>query len=213
VELPAGSYIFSAKAPGYADRTDRVQIAAGESRTIEVALTARPTTPVAIKNGDITDFEEAGAWKKDGELWVHKGGGFVPYKLGPRGVYTFTVELLKGGGLFRGGRIRWAAQYIDSKDYLSYELDRKTFWAYVVEKGKKLERQKTPLQLDNGKTFTIQIEITPDHVVHKLKTGDAAWLTLDSFAEPGRNFTAGKFGFLIQGSDEIGISDFTFNPK
>jgi hypothetical protein len=213
VELPAGSYIFSAKAPGYTDRTERVNVVAGVPGTIDMALTAvRPTAP-ALKNGDVTDFEEAGAWKKEGELWVHKGGGFVPYKLGPRGTYTFTVELVKGGGVFRGGRIRWAAQYIDSKNYLLYELDRKTFWAYVVEKGKKLERQKTPLQLDNGKTFTIQIEITPDHIVHKLKTGDAAWLTLDSFAEPGRNFTAGKFGFLIQGNDEIGISDFTFTPK
>lgn len=213
VELPAGSYIFSAKAPGYTDRTERVNVVAGVPGTIDMALTAaRPTAPAA-KNGDVTDFEEAGAWKKEGELWVHKGGGFVPYKLGPRGVYNFTVELVKGGGVFRGGRIRWAAQYIDSKNYLLYELDRKTFWGYVVEKGKKLERQKTPLQLDNGKTFTIQIEITPDHIVHKLKTGDATWLTLDSFAEPGRNFTAGKFGFLIQGNDEIGISDFTFTPK
>jgi hypothetical protein len=115
--------------------------------------------------------------------------------------------------VFRGGRIRWAVQYVDSKNYLSYEMDRHTFWAYVVEKGKRLERQKTPLQLDNGKTYSIQIEISPDHVVHKLKTGDAAWLTLDSFAEPGRNFTAGKFGFMIQGNDEIGISEFTFSPK
>jgi PEGA domain len=212
VELPPGGYVFTAKAPGYTDRTERVQVAPGESRTIEIALTAvRPTTPAA-KNGDVTDFEESGAWKKEGDLYVHKGGGFVPYKLGPRGLYTFTVELVKGGNLFRGGRIRWAVQYLDSKDYLLFELDRKTFWASVVEKGKKLERQKTPHQLENQKSFTIQIEITPEHVVHKLKTGDS-WLMLDSFAEPGRNFTSGKFGFFIQGADEIGISDFTFVPK
>lgn len=211
VELAPGGYIFTAKAAGYNDRTERVQIASGESRTLDLALTARPTVPTA-KNGDVTDFEEADAWKKDGGLYVHKGGGFVPYKLGPRGVYTFTVELVKGGSLFRGGRIRWAVQYLDSKNYLLFELDRKTFWASVIEKGKKLERQKTPHQLENQKSFTIQIEITPDHVVHKVKTGDQ-WLTLDSFAEPGRNFTAGKFGFLIQGADEIGISEFTFTPK
>jgi PEGA domain len=212
VELPPGGYVFTARAPGYSDRTERVQVVAGESRTLDIALTAVRNTAPAAKTGDVTDFEEAGAWKKDGDLYVHKGGGFVPYKLGPRGVYTFTVELVKGGNLFRGGRIRWAVQYLDSKDYLLYELDRKTFWASVIEKGKKLERQKTPHQLENQKSFTIQIEITPEHVVHKLKTGDS-WLTLDSFAEPGRNFTAGKFGFFIQGADEIGISDFTFVPK
>ena len=212
VELPAGSYIFSAKAPGYTDRTERVTVAAGTPGSVDMTLAReRPTTPV-VKNGDISDFEEVGAWKKDGELWVHKGGGFVPYKLGPRGVYQFTVELLKGGSIFRGGRIRWAVEYVDSKNYLLFELDHKTFWADVIEKGKKLERQKVQHEGENQKTFTIQIEITPEHVVHKLKTGDQ-WLTLDSFAEPGRNFTAGKFGFLIQGSDEIGISDFVFTPK
>jgi hypothetical protein len=212
VELPAGSYIFSAKAVGYADRTERVQLAAGETKAVDIVLTReRVPTPV-IKTGDITDFEEAGAWKKEGDLFLHKGGGFVPYKLGPRGVYTFTVELVKGGSLFRGGRIRWAVQYVDAKNYLSFELDRKTFWAYVTEKGKRLERQKTPHQLENPKSFTISIEITPDHVVHKLKSGDG-WLLLDTFAEPGRNFTDGKFGFLIQGSDEIGISNFTFSPQ
>ncbi len=212
VELPAGSYIFSAKAPGYTDRTERVQVVAGTPGNLDLALAReRPVAPV-LKNGDITDFEEAGAWKKDGDLWVHKGGGFVPYKLGPRGVYTFTVGLLKGGSLFRGGRIRWAVQYVDARNYLMFELDRKTFWAEVMENGKKFERQKVQHEQENQKSFTIQIEVTPEHVIHKMKTGDQ-WLALDSFAEPGRNFTAGKFGFLIQGADEIGISDFVFTPK
>ena len=98
------------------------------------------------KTGDITGFDEPDAWKKDGDVWVHKGGGFVPYKLGPRGVYTFTVELVKGGGVFHGGRIRWCVEYIDSKNYLLFELDKKNFWAEVVEKGKKLERAKSPAQ-------------------------------------------------------------------
>jgi PEGA domain len=212
VELPAGGYVFTARAPGFSDRTERVQVAAGTPAVIDMTLAAVRNTAPAPKPGDVTDFEEPGAWQKNGDVYVHKGGGFVPYKLGPKGVYTFTVELVKGGGFFRGGRIRWAVQYIDSKNYLLYELDRKTFWANVVEKGKKLERQKTPHQLENQKSFTIQIEITGDHVVHKLKTGDQ-WLILDSFAEPGRNFTAGKFGFFIQGADEIGISEFSFVPK
>ena len=210
--MPAGSYIFFAKAPGYVDKTERLQVAAGETRTLDVALVKERTTAAVVKNGSIEDFEDPEAWKKDGELWVHRGGGFVPYKLGPQGVYTFTVELLHGGNVFKGGRIRWAVQYVDAKNYLLYELDRKTFWAEVVENGKKLERAKTQHGLSNQKAFTIQIEITQDHVVHRIKNGKE-WLVLDSFAEPGRNSGPGKFGFLIQGNDEIGISDFTFQPK
>jgi hypothetical protein len=36
---------------------------------------------------------------------------------------------------------------------------------------------------------------------------------LDTFVEEDRDFTQGKFGFLIQGNDEIAISDFKFMPK
>jgi len=38
------------------------------------------------------------------------------------------------------------------------------------------------------------------------------WKVLDTFVEQGRDFTQGKFGFLIQGNDEIAISDFKFLP-
>jgi hypothetical protein len=39
------------------------------------------------------------------------------------------------------------------------------------------------------------------------------WKVLDTFDDAGRDFTQGKFGFLIQGNDEIAVSDFKFLPK
>ena len=117
MDLPAGELRdVPARAAGYTDRrASAFRWRQANAKTLEIALAAvRPTAPVA-KAGDITDFEEPGAWKKDGDLWVHKGGGFVPYKLGPKGVYTFTVELVKGGGVFRGGRIRWFAAVCRSR--------------------------------------------------------------------------------------------------
>jgi hypothetical protein len=217
LDLPPGTYVFSASAPGYTDSTTRVQLAAGESRPIEITLvrervaapTPAPATPVA---GGIADFEDPQAWRKEGELWVHKGGGFVPYKLPAKGVFTFTVELLKGGNVFRGGRIRWCVQYLDARNYLLFEMDRKNFWAEVVDKGKKSERQKTQHDLEKQKAVTIQIEVTADRLVQKALVG-GDWTVLDTFSEAGRDFTQGKFGFLIQGNDEIGISDFKFTPR
>lgn len=213
VELPPGSYVFYGAAPGYTTRTERVLLGAGETRTVELALARAAAPAPAPKPGDITGFEDAGAWKKEGELWTHRGGGFIPYGMGPKGIYTFTVELIRGGNLFKGGRIRWAVQYVDAKNYLLYEMDRKNLWAEVVEKGKKLERAKTQHDLEKQKAFTIQVEVTPEHVVHRIKNAAGEWVTLDSFAEPGRDFTTGKFGFLVQGNDEIGITDFNFQPK
>ena len=45
-----------------------------------------------------------------------------------------------------------------------------------------------------------------------MRIGDD-WKTLDTFVEAGRDFTKGKFGFLLQSNDELAISDFKFLPK
>ena len=213
IELPPGTYAFSASAPGFTEATIRVQLAAGENRTVDFVLVRdRPAAPPPVVVRGMEEFEDAQSWKKDGDNWVHKGGGFVPFKLPPKGVFTFTVQLLKGGGLFRSGQIRWCFQYLDSKNYLLYEMDRKTFWAGVIARGQRLERVKAPHNIGNQKAFTIRIEVTPDRLLQQVRVGDE-WKALDTFAEPGRDFTQGKFGFLIQGNDEIAISDFQFLPK
>jgi len=212
LDLGPGSYIITARAPGYTEHTQRVQVAAGETRSIEIALTREKAAPVAAQAAGMDDFVDPEAWKQQNGLWAHAGAGFVPYKLKPNGVFTFTVELLKGGNIFRGGRIRWGLQYADAKNYDLFELDKKNFWSKVIVKGKTLERPKAEHPEDKDKSFTVQIEVTPEHVVHKLLS-DSKWITLDTWTEPGRDFTSGKFGFVIQGNDEIGISDFKFAPR
>ena len=207
IELPPGSYAFAASAPGFVESTTRVQLAAGENREVDFTLAReRPPAPPPIVASGMAEFEDAPKWKKEGDSWIHKGGGFVPYKLPTKGVFTFTVQPLKGG------KIRWCLQYLDSKNYLLYEMDRKSFWAGVIQKGTRLERVKAPQNLGNQKAFTIQIEVTADRLVQKVRVGDQ-WKVLDTFVEEGRDFTQGKFGFLIQGNDEIAISDFQFLPK
>jgi hypothetical protein len=206
IELPPGSYAFTASAPGFNPFTARVQLAPGESKELEFTLAReQAAAPPPVTTSGMADFENAEGWKKEGDTWLRKGGGFAPYKLGPTGVFTFTVHLAKG-------KFRWCVQYIDAKTYLLYEIDRKEFWAGVVEKGKRYERVKTAHNMGNQKTFTIQVEVTPQSATQKLRVG-SDWKVLDTFAEPGRDFTKGKFGFLVQGSDEIGISEFSFRPR
>ena len=80
-------------------------------------------------------------------------------------------------------------------------------------KGVKYERTKVPVNIsDKAKAYTIQIEVTPEHTLTRLKNGDN-WIALDGWIEPGRDFTQGKFGFLVQGNDEIALSDFQFVPR
>ncbi len=161
----------------------------------------------------MADWEDPAAWKSDGGVWLHKGAGFVPYKLRANGVFTFTVQLVKGGGISPQRAYPLGVNYEDAKNYALYEMDNKNFWAKVVINGKTFERTHTQLKdLEKQKSFTIQIDVTPEHVVHKMFAG-GDWINLDSWAETGRNFSDGKFGFLIQGNDEISLSDFKFQPK
>ena len=212
IDLPPGSYMFTSKAPGFTDRSERVQVASGAQVAVDLTLASAKAAPPAPKLGGMADWEDPSGWTRDGETWVHHGGNFVPYKLPAKGTFTFTVQLLKGGNVFRGGHIRWYVDYVDPKNYGLFEIDKKTFWAKEVTNGKNKDREKTSHGLENAKSFTIQVDVTPDHVVTRLKNGDT-WLTLDSWTEPGRIFSDGKFGFYIPGNDEIGISDFKFQPK
>ena len=214
IALPPGNYIFTARSPGFNEKAERVQVTMGETNSLELAL-AKVTVaapPPAPKSGGMIDFEDPNSWTKQGDLWVHKGGGFIPYRLSANGTFTFTVRLLKGGSLFRGGRIRWAAQYNDAKNYALFEMDRKSLSSKVIEDGKPYDRGKYDHGLsDKEMSYTIQVDIAPGQMIHRIMN-NGQWQVLDTWKEPGRNFSQGKFGFIVQGNDEIGLTDFKFAP-
>jgi len=130
----------------------------------------------------MAEFEDAQSWKKDGDSWAHKGGGFVPYKLPPKGVFTFTAELLKGGGVFRAGPDRLVLPVSRLQ-----ELPAATRWIGRLSgrgdrEGQAAERVKAPLNLEIRRRSRIQIDVTPDRLVQKVRVGDE-WKVLDTFVE------------------------------
>lgn len=158
-------------------------------------------------------FESKEGWmQQDNGVWRHKGGGFLLYKLPSNGVFTFAVYLVKGGNLFRGGRVRWVTDYTDARNYVQSELDDNNLTIRDVVNGKSNEHGKFKHNVDSkDKAWAIQIEISPEHLIHRIQK-DQQWITLDTWTKPEHNFAGGKFGFLVQGNDEIGVSDFKFTP-
>jgi hypothetical protein len=174
-----------------------------------------PPKPVVqtARAGTMDDWEMPSMWRKEEDTYIHRGAAWIPYKLPAKGTFTFTVQLQKGGNVFRAGKIRWAANYVDAKNYALYEIDNKNFWSKVIENGKTFERTKTPHGIDSkDKSFTVEVEVMPDHITQRIQR-DGQWVVLDTWTEAGRNFSGGQFGFLVQGNDQIGISDFHFQPK
>jgi hypothetical protein len=169
--------------------------------------TVKEKPPPAPKAGSIADFEDPLQWKEDNGGYVHSGAAFLPYSMPPKGQFTFTVQLLKGA------KARWRLMYLDPRNFAQFEIDNKTFVAKVFSDGKSVDRTRTSLRnLDKQKEFTILIDVAPEHIVHKLRSGDG-WMPLDAWSEPGVRYAVGKFGFLVQGNDQIGLADFKFQPK
>ncbi len=169
--------------------------------------------PPPVRITSMEGFENQEGWmKQDNGIWRHRGGGFLTYKLPSRGVFTFAVYLVKGGNLFRGGRVRWVTDYIDSKNYVLSELDDNNLTVRDVVNGKSSEHGKVKHNVDSkDKAWAIQIEISPDRLIQRIQK-DQQWITIDSWTDPAHKFADGKFGFDVQGNDEIGVSDFKFTP-
>ena len=87
LDLAPGAYVFTARAPGFADRSERVQVTAGETHPLELALAK------AGKNGPrrcplrLRSVSRHGGFLRiprhgvpSNGLWTHKGSGFIPFK-------------------------------------------------------------------------------------------------------------------------------------
>lgn len=208
VVLSPGSYTISGHAPGYTDGTVTVAVTAGESASAELHLTKKDTAPAPPKiAGGMDRWEKPEEWQSEGGWSVHKGGGFVLYHASPDlGTFTFTAQLLKGGFL-RSKRVQWFFDYVDPKNYILFQLDRKNFRTRMMVNGKAAEKPKVDLEQEPGNSFTISAEVTPDSITHRVQH-EGKWIVLDTLAEPGHQFGKGKFGFLIPGGDELGLSNF-----
>src|SRR5262249_42751521 len=94
-----------------------------------------PPKPVVVppKIGTMADFDAPAQWREEDGVFLHRGAAMLTYKTPARGTFEFTIHLVRGGNIFRGGRVRWFVNMLDAKNYALYEMDDKNFWGKVVE--------------------------------------------------------------------------------
>lgn len=143
---------------------------------------------------------------------IRKGGGFLIYHTTTgSGHYVFSLQLRKGGGFLKSKRLRWFLAYHDTKNYVLFEVDGKRFTVRQVVDGKSDEIAKAPFDHDPESYVQIDMGVRPDSVTVRLKPEDGGWQDMGVVRAPGEDFTKGKFGILISGNDEVGVSTVHFN--
>ncbi|MGD0014915.1 MAG: PEGA domain-containing protein, partial [Bryobacteraceae bacterium] len=208
-ELDEGSYIVTASAPGYFERSERVQIVGGQTASLTLTLTREPRRPSAM---GMEGWEDAAAWSPSEGWYVRRGGGFVLYRpTGRPGVYSLTL-MAASGGLLRGKNLEWVIGFTDPRNYTLFRLDKDNFRRISCVNGRRTELLKQPHRLGlKDVAVTLQIEVTPTTVVTRAQN-QGQWLALDSWTAPDGHFVDGRFGLLLEGRDEVRLSGFKFTP-
>jgi hypothetical protein len=104
--------------------------------------------------------------------------------------------------------------YHDDRNYVLFHLDKNDFRRIQLINGKRTELVKKPhgLSMVDSLSATVQVEVAPGSIVNRVRNGDQ-WVVLDSWSAPERNFVQGRFGIVINGKDEVHLSNFSFTAK
>lgn len=194
LNLVPGTYTLTARTADRFTRSSTVEVVAGQSKSLNLLLTP----------DSMSKWEDPGAWKKEGDSSVRKGGEFVLYGVIPTsGTFVFSAMATKGHLL------QWVLNYTDSKNYILFQMDDNNFYRTVIRNGKKSDEIIVPDKGDKKSFRTLVIRVSPTEILHQIKHGSDGTVVLDRWAQAGVNTSLGKFGFYLPGNDEVTLSSFT----
>ena len=122
----------------------------------------------------------------------------------PINLTTATIQFTVAS--LRGKHIEWVTGFSDAKNYYQFQIDDTNFSRAQVTDGKHSKTVKSPPGAKQEQYNAFTIKIGPKGIVTSIQRG-GSWQTLDTWAPPDGP-APGKFGFHIQGRDEIGLTDF-----
>ena len=192
VSLPAGTYTLSARMADGFVRAAPVDLAAGQSRNIDLALAA----------DGMSKWEDPSSWKQENGNFVRKGGDYVLYGVSPTaGTFVFSAMLTKGH------RLQWVVNYTDPNNYDLFQIDDNNFYRTDIRKGQKVSDAKIPHKGEKKSFRSIQIRVSSAEITHLIKQGES-WVVLDRWTQPGTNLSSGHFGFYLPGGDQVSLASF-----
>jgi tetratricopeptide (TPR) repeat protein len=193
LNLPTGTYTLSTRTTDNFVRTSTVEITAGQSRTIDLALAPSGMSKWADPSG----------WTQENGVYVRKGGDYIFYGIIPTsGTFVFSAMQTKGH------RLQWVVNYTDPGNYDLFSMDDNNFYRTDIRNGQKLSEAKIPHKGEKKSFRTLQVHVSASEILHQIKQGNT-WFVLDRWTQPGTNLSAGRFGFYLPGGDQMSLESFS----
>jgi tetratricopeptide (TPR) repeat protein len=193
LSLPGGTYTVAARTADNFVRTSSLELTAGQSRTVDLALAA----------SGMSKWDDPAGWKPENGAFVRKGGDYILYGVTPTsGTIMFSAMLTKGH------RLQWVVNYTDPNNYDLFQIDDNNFYRTDIRNGQKTSDAKIPHKGEKKSFRTLQIHVSPTEIVHQIRQGNA-WFVLDRWTLPGTNLSAGRFGFYLPGGDQVSLANFS----
>ena len=200
MELREGAYTLTVTAPGFSKLIVPLHIEPSKTEVVELNLQPIKEPELGWKEA----WDDAAGWSTEGDWQVHKGGNFVLSTLHPiTGAYEFTLWR-------KSKNIQWVLNYTDEHNYDLFEIDKKFFLRTRIRDGRKSQAVKVSHKLEKQSSYSFQLEVTQQAIVTRVLDG-GVWVAIDEWKDAGP--VTGKFGFYIQGRDQVGLSHFKFKPR
>ena len=140
VSVPAGTYTLSARMTDSFVRSSTVEVTAGQSRSLDLALAP----------SGMSKWDDPSSWKKENDGFVRKGGDYVLYGVAPTsGTFVFSAMLTKGH------RLQWVVNYTDPNNYDLFQIDDNNFYRTDIRNGQKVSDAKIPAQRARRRASTL----------------------------------------------------------
>jgi hypothetical protein len=182
--LAVGSYVVTATADGFDQKSDTIEVENGKLANVEWILKKSTVTTIAPAGWPFTDQK---SWSSTATNWKeHRTDGLTFFN-GPSGSHVFDI-LKRKTGLFHGvKRTIFVADYRGAANYVQYGLDGKTLFKVVHADGRVLQEQHLDFGGDNAEFVRLNVELAPDSFTIKNRAG----AVIDRIEKSD----IGKFGF------------------
>jgi hypothetical protein len=188
--LPDGSYLVSARAQGYSNKSEGVVIHPGQPAQVSLAL----TKIVTERGMNPADWD--GVWSREEQWFVREPGGIILHKPSFWGTVQFDVRTREAGWP-SNPRVRIVTNVADARNYTLIEIGKDDYQLFEVKNGNRVKQKELPLRVAN-RIYSVILTLDANRTSIRINNSFS-----DDFGGG-----SGRFGFLVDGKDKIYLANF-----